>query len=843
MTPNNINNSLPWNPSPNASTSRPRPVSFTDSVETDIRGWKAKFINAAAKVAVKVLRHYEPILAPSTLSLTSPFSSTTTSSLVTSRSSTEDPEDEEARWGPTKDIDPVLICRLAKRLVGHRYGGRCWLQEKHAGTFNQVYVVMFDDGADGIKIVLKVPATGWAPRWCEQDAIYLRSEALTLRFIHQKCDDVPFVPQMLAYDTTFDNEINAPFLLMTHLKGRPAWQVWGFMEDPDGPSWPVPHYDRRNNILSSLAAAMVKLKRVKFDAIGLPDYLDDNCKGPFVRTEFQSHEVASHDEKEEQELSTAGRVPHREWTEIPTFASTREFFLHWYHNVARRFKRSGTNQSLSYEDAGLVKFLRLLPDQIPRSRPDFSKDQPETFSLAHNDLDWQNILCDDYGNVTGIIDWEGACSRPASFGWAQVPLFLRRDLDTDCQWPWDTLECNLFPDQIQWYRKEYVAKLHELEPRRGSDKGPSHPAISYLTCSLYDTCRHSADDIGIWCDRFLRMAVPSLDITFFHRIGKGNGWIFLPRLSQDETMPLNKWLEQYNIYYYLNHGCSLMEQMLLNTPKPAKDCSQCWARDDDDNESEYSVGDISTKDGISDDDDISIFHSVDSRPSTTDALVALSSSSSSSPGTKRTANSTGSPRLPQITEGEDSDGEFPYFHDIQPVTSTIIGESTIHEATAAVSIPAAGRSKTTMSRYDTPIYKPVPQVASNSTAAIAALEHNIPMKPILPIPSQPHAPKHFTTEFYPTEHFAATEPPTIESSKFHPSKPESSKAPSSKANSSTSKATTEPFTPKLTTLASCTFDSPHQYQHTRGNKCNFRAKLERGGRKLKNMVVRPFRRW
>lgn len=137
---------------------------------------------------------------------------------------------------------------------------------------------MFDDGADGIKVVLKVPATGWATRWCEQDAIYLRSEALTLRCIHKKGDDLPFVPQMLAYESTFDNEINAPFLLMIHLKGRPAWQVWAFMEDSDGPSWPVPHHDRRNNLLSSLAAAMVKLTRVKFDAIGLPDYLDDNSR-------------------------------------------------------------------------------------------------------------------------------------------------------------------------------------------------------------------------------------------------------------------------------------------------------------------------------------------------------------------------------------------------------------------------------------------------------------------------------------------------------------------------------------------------------------------------------------
>ncbi|TID26962.1 putative aminoglycoside phosphotransferase protein [Venturia nashicola] len=209
-------------PSSNAAISRSQPAGSTNSSGADARGWKAKFIHAAAKAPVKVLRHYDPFLTPSTHSLTPSSPWSTTSSPATSKSSIEDLEDEKANWGPTKDIDPVLICRLVKRLLGHEYGDRCWLQEKHAGTFNQVYVVMFDDGADGIKIVIKVPATGWAPRWCEQDAVYLRSEAPTLRYIHQKCDDAPFVPQMLAYDTTFDNEINAPFILMTHLKGRPA---------------------------------------------------------------------------------------------------------------------------------------------------------------------------------------------------------------------------------------------------------------------------------------------------------------------------------------------------------------------------------------------------------------------------------------------------------------------------------------------------------------------------------------------------------------------------------------------------------------------------------------------
>lgn len=264
---------------------------------------------------------------------------------------------------------------------------------------------MFDDGADGHKVVLKVPAAGWTPRWTPQDAIYLRSEALTLRYIHQQCDDVPFVPRTLAYDTTFENEISAPCLLMTHLKGRPASKIWGFIDEEDRYDLPEHPETRRTNLHTSLAQAMSKLKSVKFNGIGLPDYLDNDCNGPFVCAEFLSDVI---DMPTENEVETPEeervRYVNRVWTEIPTFHSTARFFWYWISHGADRFKRSGREQNLSLEDVGLVQVLSLLPSRIPGSRPDFSRDRPETFSLSHNDLDFQNILCDDDGNVTGIID-------------------------------------------------------------------------------------------------------------------------------------------------------------------------------------------------------------------------------------------------------------------------------------------------------------------------------------------------------------------------------------------------------------------------------------------------------
>lgn len=120
---------------------------------------------------------------------------------------------------------------------------------------------------------------------------------------------------------------------------------------------------------------------------------------------------------------------------------------------------------------------------------------------------------------------------------------------------------------MEFYRSEYIAKLDEVEQRRASWLGPNHPSVSYLTCSLYDTCRDRRGDLGLWGDLLLHMAVPSLHKDFFRRLGR-TGWVWLPSLSENDPMPLSKWLKDHYLYYYFNHGCSPRElsSKLRNLP-------------------------------------------------------------------------------------------------------------------------------------------------------------------------------------------------------------------------------------------------------------------------------------
>jgi hypothetical protein len=49
--------------------------------------------------------------------------------------------------------------------------------------------------------------------------------------------------------------------------------------------------------------------------------------------------------------------------------------------------------------------------------------EPGSFVLRHPDLDFQNILVNDYGYVTGIINWEGYMAVPRCVGYASIPDF------------------------------------------------------------------------------------------------------------------------------------------------------------------------------------------------------------------------------------------------------------------------------------------------------------------------------------------------------------------------------------------------------------------------------------
>jgi hypothetical protein len=84
-------------------------------------------------------------------------------------------------------------------------------------------------------------------------------------------------------------------------------------------------------------------------------------------------------------------------------------------------------------------------------------DGPETFLLQHPDLDLQNILVDDDGNVSGILDWDECLAVPRCVGCTLLSELLLRDWQ-----PGFTL--NVTPHvsyRLDHYRQIYAEALEE----------------------------------------------------------------------------------------------------------------------------------------------------------------------------------------------------------------------------------------------------------------------------------------------------------------------------------------------------------------------------------------------
>ena len=85
---------------------------------------------------------------------------------------------------------------------------------------------------------------------------------------------------------------------------------------------------------------------------------------------------------------------------IGPFGSTKEYLLSMLYDPEE------LPEVQRYTKADIA-ILRQAIDSIPKSL-----DTPQTFSLGHPDFNYQNILTDDEGEITGIIDWDSVRTRP-----------------------------------------------------------------------------------------------------------------------------------------------------------------------------------------------------------------------------------------------------------------------------------------------------------------------------------------------------------------------------------------------------------------------------------------------
>ncbi|KAK7719696.1 hypothetical protein SLS64_001875 [Diaporthe eres] len=339
-----------------------------------------------------------------------------------SSSSASDSEDEAA-FGRLVNIAAVDLVTLGSRireLVSKAKASNGRLVETFSGSFNLVHIPQLDEA----KMVIRIPISGQFSDLSGPAKEAIDSQVQTINYIKGHTS-IP-VPKVFHLDTTANNGIGAPYIAMSYISGRTLSRLW--FDD----SGHTPLKERRRSILKELAQAISQLNRLHFDKIGS---LIPSSQG-------SGHDLGpcyEWDEGKDGTISAASSGP---------FLTTISFL--------KRFWAPTNDKSPC--TVGAAKLLEEMLPHLPHS---------SEYVLALPDFDSQNVMADEEGDITGLIDWDNVQTVPGFIGCLRYPGWITRDWDP-LMYGWPQGRENS-PDELQKYREYYLYEMKQALKPQGSD--------------------------------------------------------------------------------------------------------------------------------------------------------------------------------------------------------------------------------------------------------------------------------------------------------------------------------------------------------------------------------------
>lgn len=195
--------------------------------------------------------------------------------------SSEDGDIDIETFGPLAAIPEESLIRLASSMAEQVFQTPsnpldCKLVRRICGSYNIVHVVE----VHGVKLVIRVPVTGWGAGMTATAAQVLESQVSTMRLI-RRTTSIP-VPEVHGLDTTSNNAIGAPYVCMSFLPGQTVSEIW--FDDSDAEA----REKRRLSILANLAKTMAEFSRLQFDKLG--SVMEDETGAIHVGPAYDWHE-------------------------------------------------------------------------------------------------------------------------------------------------------------------------------------------------------------------------------------------------------------------------------------------------------------------------------------------------------------------------------------------------------------------------------------------------------------------------------------------------------------------------------------------------------------------------
>lgn len=275
--------------------------------------------------------------------------------------------------------------------------------DRQGGSYNAVYIIELkrdttDKELTPFKIALRTPRMNGGVPLSQAAAQAMKSQAVTLRLIREKTN-IP-VPEVYAVDVTAENEIQMPFMCMSFLNGQPLHQLW-----LKNTRRPHAQEQMRLKVLSSLAQVMAQFSLLTFEKYG--SISEDEYGSIVLGPNYELGEG-------------------RENGMVPVIVSEQHESA--YECVVSKYQKSLTldmpeDIESPYRD-GKQKTMELLLRCLGKLDASFPG-----YVLCPPDFDSQNILVDDQGNVTGLVDWDLIKTMPRYVGYTAYPKFLTMDWD------------------------------------------------------------------------------------------------------------------------------------------------------------------------------------------------------------------------------------------------------------------------------------------------------------------------------------------------------------------------------------------------------------------------------
>ena len=285
------------------------------------------------------------------------------------------------------------------------------------GTSHLVYPILFSDGEKWIARIPGKAVSCFRPL----DARRLLTDVRTRCLIRSRTT-VP-IPEVFAWETSIENPVGVPFTLEAFVEGSAVAEKWSGMAE-----------GMRLKLLRNLAAIMSELHALRFDKIGALEFGDEGSVqvGSMVSMAC------------DMEAMYQGEQLWPRAVEHGPFATAKDYLSD--------LNKPDSSQDNNDWDAVQVMVIGLAIDSLP----DFV-DRDGAFNLQHPDFDSQNILIDDEGTVTGIIDWDCLQTAPRALGFARYPAWITLDWNPGAYY-YGMSDCPYVdsPEQLLRYRREYA---------------------------------------------------------------------------------------------------------------------------------------------------------------------------------------------------------------------------------------------------------------------------------------------------------------------------------------------------------------------------------------------------